>query len=269
MHRDRLRTARTLLLAWPLFLNAPLFFVMFASLGRFYSAVGVALLAASVPQLFERDFYAAVRAHKAAGRHRRVACIAVFAMTAWPIRTWLLANDALALLDAAARSCRLACWRLSNDRTPQTACSRRSGSVSSKNRSHPVIPFYMLELPDYVSVIALTPARELLLVRQHRPVVGRETLELPSGHVDPGERPEDAARRELLEETGFDAPQPGTARHAGARRRPAWRTGCGATSRLTCAPSDAPHERESGVALVRSPSSEALRAPRTARWITR
>src|SRR4051812_18676217 len=65
--------------------------------------------------------------------------------------------------------------------------------------------FYMLELPDYVSVVALTPARELLLVRQHRPVVGRETLELPSGHVDPGERPEDAARRELLEETGFAA----------------------------------------------------------------
>ena len=42
-------------------------------------------------------------------------------------------------------------------------------------------PYYMLELPDYVSVIALTPARELLLVRQYRPVVQRHTLELPAG----------------------------------------------------------------------------------------
>jgi hypothetical protein len=86
--------ARTLLFAWPLLLNAPLFFVMFASFGRFYSAVGVALLAASVPQLFEPDFYAAVLARKRqAGL--AVACMVVFAVTAWPIRTWLLANDAL------------------------------------------------------------------------------------------------------------------------------------------------------------------------------
>jgi ADP-ribose pyrophosphatase len=67
-------------------------------------------------------------------------------------------------------------------------------------------PYYMLELPDYVSVVALTPSREIVLVRQFRPVVDRETLELPSGHVDNGEAPEDAARRELIEETAFVAP---------------------------------------------------------------
>jgi hypothetical protein len=48
---------RTLLLAWPLFLDAPLFWIMFASLGRFYSAAGIGLLAAAVPPLFERSFY--------------------------------------------------------------------------------------------------------------------------------------------------------------------------------------------------------------------
>ena len=66
-------------------------------------------------------------------------------------------------------------------------------------------PYYMLDVPDYVAIVARTSAGGVMLVRQHRPVVGRETLELPSGHVDAGESPEQAARRELLEETGMEA----------------------------------------------------------------
>jgi len=66
-------------------------------------------------------------------------------------------------------------------------------------------PYYCLALPDYVSVLATTPRNELVVVRQFRPVVDTHTLELPSGHVDPGEVPESAARRELLEETGYEA----------------------------------------------------------------
>lgn len=118
--------------------------------------------------------------------------------------------------------------------------------------------FYMLELPDYVSVIALTASRELLLVRQHRPVVGRETLELPSGHVDPGERPEDAARRELLEETGFEAP---TLELLGTLVPDVGRL----ANRMWCyfardvRPTDAPHQPESGVTLVRMPEHDALK----------
>lgn len=67
-------------------------------------------------------------------------------------------------------------------------------------------PYYMLELADYVAVVALTPEREMVLVRQYRMAVSRDTFELPSGHVDAGETPETAARRELLEETGMAAP---------------------------------------------------------------
>ena len=66
-------------------------------------------------------------------------------------------------------------------------------------------PYYMLELSDYVTVIAMTPQREVVLVRQHRAVIERDTLEFPSGHVDAGETPEQAGRRELLEETGMAA----------------------------------------------------------------
>lgn len=68
-------------------------------------------------------------------------------------------------------------------------------------------PYYMLELSDYVAVVALTPDREMVLVRQYRTVVGRDTFELPSGHIDAGETPEVAARRELLEETGMASEQ--------------------------------------------------------------
>jgi 8-oxo-dGTP pyrophosphatase MutT (NUDIX family) len=63
----------------------------------------------------------------------------------------------------------------------------------------------MLDVPDYVAVVARTASGAVVLVQQHRPVVGRITLELPSGHVDAGESPEQAARRELLEETGMVA----------------------------------------------------------------
>src|SRR5258708_6222853 len=67
-------------------------------------------------------------------------------------------------------------------------------------------PFYSLRMLDYVSVVAFTPSDEIILVRQYRPAVERFTLELPSGHVEKDEPPADAARRELAEECGFDAP---------------------------------------------------------------
>ncbi len=59
-------------------------------------------------------------------------------------------------------------------------------------------------------IIAVTPASELLLVEQYRIPVGRRTLELPAGIIgdDPengAESPEQAAGRELLEETGWRA----------------------------------------------------------------
>lgn len=59
--------------------------------------------------------------------------------------------------------------------------------------------------PDCVSILAVTPEGSIPLVRQYRPVIGQTTLELPSGHVERNEHPEDAARRELTEETGFVA----------------------------------------------------------------
>jgi ADP-ribose pyrophosphatase len=66
-------------------------------------------------------------------------------------------------------------------------------------------PHYSLQTKDYVSVVAVTEDGRLVLVRQFRPAVDRMMLELPSGHVEPGETPEQAARKELWEETGYRA----------------------------------------------------------------
>jgi 8-oxo-dGTP pyrophosphatase MutT (NUDIX family) len=64
-------------------------------------------------------------------------------------------------------------------------------------------PYYSLRLPDYAAIVAITPAERVVIVRQYRPAVEKYTLELPSGLVDPGESPAQAAARELLEETGY------------------------------------------------------------------
>ena len=66
-------------------------------------------------------------------------------------------------------------------------------------------PFYRIESPAWVNVVALTPGDELVMVRQFRQGARAVTLEIPGGLVDPGESPEQAAGRELLEETGYRA----------------------------------------------------------------
>lgn len=63
----------------------------------------------------------------------------------------------------------------------------------------------VLECPDWVNVVALTPERELVVVTQYRFGVEAVTLEIPGGMVDPGEEHGVAARRELAEETGYTA----------------------------------------------------------------
>jgi 8-oxo-dGTP pyrophosphatase MutT (NUDIX family) len=63
----------------------------------------------------------------------------------------------------------------------------------------------VLETPDWVNVVAFTPDERLIVVRQFRFGTGAITTEIPGGVVDPGEEPQDAARRELREEAGYTA----------------------------------------------------------------
>ncbi len=55
-----------------------------------------------------------------------------------------------------------------------------------------------------VIIVPVTEARELILIRQFRVVLGNYAIEFPAGLVNPGEALMEAARRELIEETGFD-----------------------------------------------------------------
>lgn len=52
-------------------------------------------------------------------------------------------------------------------------------------------------------ILALTRANRLVLVRQYRYAVAGYLWEIPAGHIAPGESPEETARRELVEETGY------------------------------------------------------------------
>jgi 8-oxo-dGTP pyrophosphatase MutT (NUDIX family) len=92
--------------------------------------------------------------------------------------------------------------------------------------AHPVDgsehPRVIVEAPDWVNVIAVTKANEVVLVRQFRFGVWAPTLELPGGMVDEGEDPAHAAARELEEETGFRAPR--LVSLGAVHPNPAWQT---------------------------------------------
>lgn len=67
-----------------------------------------------------------------------------------------------------------------------------------------VIPeYYVLEYPDWINVIAITEEGLFVMERQYRHGLGRTCYEIPAGVMEPGETPEEAARRELEEETGY------------------------------------------------------------------
>ena len=69
-----------------------------------------------------------------------------------------------------------------------------------------IAPYYVLHYPDWVNIAALTSDDELVLVEQYRHGVASAVLELPGGAIDPGDVDViAAARRELLEETGYEA----------------------------------------------------------------
>ena len=79
--------------------------------------------------------------------------------------------------------------------------SARTSTSPRTGESH---EFYVLQCTDWVNVIPLTSDGHVVMIRQYRHGRQEVTLEIPGGMVDPQDAdPGEAARRELLEETGY------------------------------------------------------------------
>jgi len=70
---------------------------------------------------------------------------------------------------------------------------------------HEINGYFVWESPDIATVVPVTPGGRFVLCRQYRHAVGRVMLQFPAGGIGDGESAEDAARRELEEETGYTA----------------------------------------------------------------
>jgi len=66
-----------------------------------------------------------------------------------------------------------------------------------------IIKPVVLEYNPEVTILTMTRSQEVVLVKEYRHGIQKTILQLPGGSVDEGESPLEAAKRELLEETGF------------------------------------------------------------------
>jgi ADP-ribose pyrophosphatase len=74
--------------------------------------------------------------------------------------------------------------------------SLRNGGISKRIR---------IDHPQAAAIVPFVSDNEIIMVRQYRYALEREMLEIPAGKIDSGESPEECIKRELVEETGFEA----------------------------------------------------------------
>jgi len=86
---------------------------------------------------------------------------------------------------------------------PSTA-RQESFPVSMKNADCPVLDFSIFKKNEGITICPLTKKGRLVLIRQYKQGVDDFVIEFPAGNID-GEDKAEAARRELLEETGYCA----------------------------------------------------------------
>jgi 8-oxo-dGTP pyrophosphatase MutT (NUDIX family) len=110
--------------------------------------------------------------------------------------------------DTALPSARPEPWkRLASEQLADCRVFRVRRDLSVDPRDGREHDFYCIEAPDWVNVIPLTVNEEVVMIEQYRHGTGEVGLEIPGGMIDEGESARDAAARELLEETGYLAPE--------------------------------------------------------------
>ncbi|AYG58559.1 NUDIX hydrolase [Rhizobium jaguaris] len=122
-----------------------------------------------------------------------------------------------------------------------------------------IAPYYVLEYPDWVGVVAIDAEDNIYLVQQYRHGLGVVSLELPGGAMDASDaNPIEAATRELREETGLSASEweyvgalaPNPATHSNLSHIVLARN-----VEISAKPADDPTER---IRLVRMPIRQAI-----------
>jgi 8-oxo-dGTP pyrophosphatase MutT (NUDIX family) len=93
--------------------------------------------------------------------------------------------------------------KLSSEAGPELPLFRVRLDVMRHPASSEEFQRVVLEAPDWVTVVAVTTEGKVVMVEQYRFGVGELTTEPVGGLVDSGEDSLDAAKRELLEESGF------------------------------------------------------------------
>ena len=108
--------------------------------------------------------------------------------------------------DREARASKVRDWPLiSSERGPDLLVCQARWDLLENPRNRVRLKRLVLETPAWVNVVALTPQRQLIAVRQYRFGTRSLTLEIPGGVVDAGEEHAAAAIRELREESGYAA----------------------------------------------------------------